>query len=172
MRETPEHHESIRVLLGEHPFTHDLPESVRERLRTIATLRVYDPDTLVIRQGRAASHFFLIVDGLVAIELYTQHLRGRDVIRIQTLGGGDVIGWSWLIPPYRWAFDARVIAPSQMIVLDADRLRAWMETDPAFGFAVLRKLVVVIAERLQATRLQLLDIHTAPSDMVPRELAR
>lgn len=149
----------IERVLAEHPFTHDFSASDREGLAALAQRRTYGPDEWLIREGRAADALFLIVDGLVALEVFVPE---RGAIRVQTVGAGEVIGWSWVVPPYRWAFDARAVMKTDAIVFEAERLRALMEQDPRLGYRILHKLLGVVAERLKATRLQLMDIYAPP----------
>jgi hypothetical protein len=80
-------------------------------------------------------------------------------MRIQTVGTGEPVGWSWMVPPHRWQFDARVLEPTGAIVFDGKALREQCERDHELGYSLLKRLVSVIAGRLAATRLQLLDIY-------------
>ena len=78
---------------------------------------------------------------------------------IETLGPGEVLGWSWLFAPYRWQFDARAVGACSLVSFDGTGLRARCESDPELGFALMRCLAETIVERLQATRRQLLDVY-------------
>lgn len=110
----------------------------------------------LLTTGEVAGRCFLITAGDVAVETTPP---GGVRVTLQTLHGGDVLGWSWLIPPYRWAFDARALTDVRAVALDADRLRAAAEADPRFGYALLMKIFVLVTDRLQATRLQLMDLY-------------
>jgi CRP-like cAMP-binding protein len=92
----------------------------------------------------------------VAIEL---PIPARPVLPIQTLGEGDVLGWSWLYPPHKWQFGARALEPTKAIVFDATRLRARCETDHELGYELMKRFAHVMTQRLTATRLQLLDVY-------------
>jgi len=151
----------ILEALAQHPFTHNLDQAEREAMAAFAVARTYEPDEMILREGKAADAFFLIVSGLVAIELL---LPDRGVLRLQTVGAGEVIGWSWLVPPYRWGFDARAISPTSAVLMDAKKLRGLFESDHRLGFHVVRDLLTVVAERLKAARLQLLDIYSLPKE--------
>ncbi|OFW67715.1 MAG: hypothetical protein A2Z12_01675 [Actinobacteria bacterium RBG_16_68_21] len=118
--------------------------------------RTWEVGRSILGLGDPADRLYLIVEGDVSIEL---HAPGGPPTVIQTLGGGDVLGWSWIIPPYRWAFDANALTPVRALSIDAARLRTAMTDDPSFGYAMLSRLLVAIADRLQATRLQLLDLY-------------
>jgi CRP/FNR family transcriptional regulator, cyclic AMP receptor protein len=78
---------------------------------------------------------------------------------IQTVGSGDVLGWSWLIPPYRWRFDARTVERTRAIALNGQCLRTKCDDSPRLGYELLKRVTSVFAERLLATRLQLLDVY-------------
>jgi hypothetical protein len=84
---------------------------------------------------------------------------GRGPIIIQTLGEGEVLGWSWLIAPYRWRFDGRAVELTRAIALDGECLRGKCEEDHNFGYKLMKRFAHVMEQRLQATRLQLLDVY-------------
>ena len=108
------------------------------------------------REGDPADRFYLIQSGVVALEIVVP---GRDAILIETLHDGDLLGWSWLFEPHRWQFDARALAPCDLIVFDGACVRERCEADPALGYAFMQRFAAVMVERLQATRLQLLDVY-------------
>lgn len=142
--------------LEQHPFTQGFPRPALAKLAQVATVQTFQPGTFLLREGREADHFYLLLGGQAAIELY---LPERGVIRLQTVGPGDVVGWSWLLPPYRAAFDVSVINTVEAITFDAAKLRQVLEDDPALAARFLRQLVHVIAQRVHATRLQLIDMY-------------
>src|SRR3990172_7400119 len=113
--------------------------------------RSWEAGRTILTSGETADRLHLIVDGDVSIGLHTP---GGPPAVVQTLGAGDALGLSWLIPPYRWAFDASAVTPTRAITIDAAKPRAAMGEDPAFGYAVLSRLLIAMADRLQATRLQ------------------
>ncbi len=113
----------------------------------------------VFLEGTPASGCWLIHDGCVALDLMVP---GRGQIVVQTLGPGDVLGWSWLLPPYQWQFGAAAVRPTTATVLDTDRLRAVADQDPRFGYALTLSLFQACAQRLQATRARLLDLYRSP----------
>ena len=94
--------------------------------------------------------------GRVAIEVYSP---GRGPIVIETLNPGAVIGWSWLVPPYRWHFDARAVDAVGAVAVDGACLRDKAEADPALGYELMKRVTAVLLERLQMTRLRLLDLY-------------
>ena len=152
---------SVPEILTEHPFTSDLSTEQRQALANLATMKSYGTDSLLLQEGRSATAFFLILDGLVGIEVFVP---GRGARRLQTVEAGSVVGWSWMLAPNRWEFDARALEPTLALVLDADRLRALCDEDCSLGQHLTRKLLFVVAERLKAARLQLLDLYGPPKD--------
>jgi len=110
---------------------------------------------LVFREGDPANRFYVILRGSVALE--SRPKRGKP-FRIQKLGPGDVLGWSWLFPPYRWQFDARALEPVRAIFFYGTRLREHCETDPELGRLLLLRMAEVMMKRLQATRRQLAKV--------------
>jgi CRP/FNR family transcriptional regulator, cyclic AMP receptor protein len=115
-----------------------------------------DVGTFLFREGEPAQRFWLIRSGSVALEV---HAPGRGQLRIQTLEDGEVLGWSWLFSPYRWATDARVLAPTDLVKFDGACVRGKADADHEFGYELLRRFTAVIVGRLHATRLQLLDVY-------------
>ena len=139
-----------------HAFFKDLPEKYHAMLAAAAKAFAAAPGELLAREGRPAETFYLIQSGHVSIEL---DCPGRPLAPIQTVGPDEAVGWSWIVPPYRWEFDARAIDAVTGIRFDADWLREQCEQDTRLGYVLLRKLVNIVAARLTATRLQLLDLY-------------
>ena len=124
-------------------------------LRTAHEVSYDDGDRLFVEGGRA-DHCWLIQHGRVALDTAVP---GRGHVVIQTLGPGDLLGWSWLVPPYRWHFGARAIGTVEATAFDADQLRGLADQDPRLGYALTRQLLVVVLDRLQSTRARLLDLY-------------
>jgi CRP-like cAMP-binding protein len=110
----------------------------------------------IARQGEPADCFYLVRQGRVAVKIAVP---GRGAVTVETLGDGDVLGWSWLLPPFQWHFDADAIEPCRLVAFDVRCVREKFEVDPRLGFELLRRFAAVIVERLQATRLRLLDLY-------------
>ena len=147
--------ERIRQMLAAHPFTKGLSESEIESLAGLADLREFEAGTTIFEAGAAADTFYLVRSGLVALEVET----GRVVPRtIQQIAEGTALGWSWLLPPYVWQFAAVARSPVRTICFDAGELRAHFEANPTCGYHVLAKVAEVMADRLHATRRQLLSV--------------
>jgi CRP-like cAMP-binding protein len=151
--------ETLERILGEHPFFRELPPAdLRLVVGCAANVRFASGD-YVIRAGEEANAFFLLREGTVALEVTPP---GRPPIVIQTIGAGEVLGWSWLVPPYHWNFDGVATGPVRAIALDGRCLRAKCDADPALGYELLKRCAVIMEQRLQATRMQLLDLYGAP----------
>jgi CRP-like cAMP-binding protein len=146
----------LRNSLASHPFVLGLSDRQLDSLAALGQIVSYPASALVGREGEPADAFYLIQSGRVALEIHTPD---RGGVRIQTVGAGDPVGWSWLVPPHRWLFDARVVEAVQAIAFDAAPLRDRCERDHELGYQLLKRLVTVVASRLVATRLQLLDVY-------------
>jgi CRP-like cAMP-binding protein len=115
----------------------------------------------VFAEGEHAEGCWLIHSGRVALDVFVP---GRGLVVVQTLGPGDVLGWSWLVPPYRWHFGASAVEPTEAVRLDTGQLRTLAETDAAFGYVLATTLFSAMLQRLQATRARLLDLYRSPRD--------
>ncbi len=143
-------------LITRHPVLSGLPESAIAEVAGCARNTAFPSGTLLIVEGEPADTWYLIRRGQVAIEL---HAPGRGALVIDTLGPGAVVGWSWLVPPYRWHFDARAIGPVGAVAIDGACLRAKSDADPALGYALMSRVSAVLLERLLATQVRLLDLY-------------
>jgi CRP/FNR family transcriptional regulator, cyclic AMP receptor protein len=121
----------------------------------------FGPGERVFREGAPARGCWLIHSGCIALDLVVP---GRGPVVVQTLGPGDVLGWSWLLPPYQWHFGAVAVRPTTMTELDTGQLRLLAEQDSQFGYALTLSLFQACAQRLQATRARLLDLYRSPDD--------
>ena len=115
-----------------------------------------DAGAFLFHEGDPAEKFFLIRSGTVRLEV---HAPGRGGLPIETLGAPEVIGWSWLFPPYRWQLDARVLEATGLVSFDAACLRGKSEADHELGYELMRRFAAMLVDRLTATRLQLLDVY-------------
>jgi CRP-like cAMP-binding protein len=114
----------------------------------------------LFEDGGSASHFWLIQSGHVALDL---HVPGQGRMKIETIGMGELLGWSWLFPPYRWTFGAVAAGPVEAFELDGRLVRAQCESDPVLGYEVTGRLARVVAKRLQATRIRLITASSLPA---------
>ena len=148
--------ETIEGLIAEHPFSDGLQMRHLKLLVGCASNVRFDPGQYVFREGEEANQFYLIRQGQVTLEI---HAPPRGFIVIQTLGEGDVLGWSWLFPPYRWKSSAKANELTRAIALNGKCLRGKSEEDHDLGYELLKRFARVIQERLQATRLQLINVY-------------
>ena len=153
---------TVAARLSAHPFFASLADPQRAALAEDGTAVAFTAGTLLFDEGGVADRFWLIEDGSVALEM---RIPGRGDQVVETLGAGTVLGWSWLHPPFRWQFRAVARQATTAIVFDAASVRRRCDADSAFGYAMLRSFTPVITERLQATRLRLLDLYAAPSQL-------
>jgi len=127
-----------------------------ERLAALARDVRFEREQVIFREGDDCSEFYLVVTGLVSLEIVAP----GHTFRVQTLFAGDELGWSALLMGSGKQFQARVLERSDMLAFQAADLLAACREDPAFGFALMQRLLAVVAERLQATRVQLLDMYS------------
>jgi len=143
----------IEIRINEHPFLQGMNSHQYRILSDCAMGAHFDAGELIFEEGDPAGRFYLIEKGSVALESY---VKGQGMTRLQTIGMGDVLGWSWLFPPYFWHFNARALEPVDAIVLHAAPLRQECESDHEFGYELLKRMAQIMLTRLQATRRQLL----------------
>jgi len=144
-------------LLAVHPFVVGMEESqVRCIAECLTTVTQFATDQAIFHSGGVARVLYLIRNGDVALEVAAP---GAGTRIVATLHAGDALGWSWMFPPYRWAFDARALAPTEAIVIDGEKLRQCAAADHELGYQVVWRVAREMADRLQATRLQLLDVY-------------
>lgn len=147
---------SLEESLAATPFFAGLDPGVLELLATHAREVRFDAGEQIFRRGGEADTFFLIRHGAVALEAFVPT---RHSFLIETLEDGEVLGWSWLFAPYRWHFDAQALAPVTALAFDAAEVRRLCEQDAELGRELLRRFAQVVIERLQWTRLRLIDVY-------------
>jgi len=146
----------LESYLKEHPFLKNIEPQHIKHLAECATNVQFNAKEYIFREGNDANFFYIIRHGRVAIQLYAAHLGS---INIQTLESGDILGWSWFIPPYKWHFDAFAVELTRAVALDGKCLRAKCEQNHDLGYELFKRFSLIFIERLQSTRLQLLDIY-------------
>ncbi len=147
---------NLEPIMEEHPFFRGLSPEYLQIIVGCASNAVFKDDIYIFQEGEDADNFYLIREGKIALET---HAPAQGAITVQTLGKGEVLGWSWLVPPYKWCFNARAIETTRMIALDAKCLRDKCEAEPRLGFELLKQFASVIVSRLQAARMQALDVY-------------
>jgi len=148
--------EKLNRILEDHPFLKGLDNKYIQLVAGCASNLKFEEGEFLFREGEEANWFFIIRQGKVALETFASE---RGSLMIDTLNEGEVLGWSWLIPPHFWHFDARAVEQTRVIALDGKCLRGKCETDHTLGFELLKRFASIIEQRLEATRLQLLDLY-------------
>jgi CRP-like cAMP-binding protein len=152
--------ENLDALLSRHPFFAGLAPSYLALVAGCAQNVHFRKGAYLAREGDAADRFFAIRGGRVAVET---HAPPRGPITVQTLGEGEILGWSWLFPPYVWQFDARALDDVRATAFDGACLRAKCDADPALGYDLMKRLAHLVSVRLEAARRQLLDMYGPPA---------
>jgi CRP-like cAMP-binding protein len=147
---------TVTQLLGEARFFDGLRVETIELVSGCASNVQFDPGTTIFREGERADAFYLLRQGSVALETYVP---ARGSVMIETIEAGDVLGWSWLFPPYRWHFDASALTAVRATAFDGKCLRGKCAADPALGYELVSRFAQTLIERLQWTRLRLLDVY-------------
>ncbi len=148
--------EGLDRILREHPFFAAFEPEHIQLLAGCAKNHRFAAGQYLAREGDPANEFFLIRQGKVALEMAAP---GRGSIMISTLSDGEVAGASWLVPPFRWMFDARATVLTRAIGLDAACLRGKCDSDHHLGYVMMKSFLGVLVQRLTATRLQILDVY-------------
>ena len=147
---------NLEQILQEHPFFAGAAAEQVELVAGCARNCLFHAGDYLFRDGGPANEFFLIRHGKVALEVDAP---GHAPIIFETLGVGDFVGASWLIPPYRWVFDARAVELTRAVGIDAACLRGKCEADHDFGYDMMKRFLPSLVKRLHATRLQVLDVY-------------
>jgi CRP/FNR family transcriptional regulator, cyclic AMP receptor protein len=134
-----------------HPFLVGMSAQHIRLLADCAMRSQFTAGQVIFRKGETASRFYLIERGRVALESSTRD----EVVRIEELSAGNLLGWSWIFPPYVWHFDARAIEPTTAILLHGTMLREYCDADPALGYELFKRMSEVMMRRLQAARTKL-----------------
>jgi CRP/FNR family cyclic AMP-dependent transcriptional regulator len=148
--------EGLEHILREHAFFTGFAPEHNALVAGCARNHRFDAGDYLFREGEPANEFFLIRHGKVALEIVAP---GQAPIVFTTLGEGEIVGASWLVPPYRWSFDARAVELVRAIGIDAACLRGKCEADHHLGYEMMKRFLPVLVKRLHATRLQILDVY-------------
>lgn len=147
---------NLAPLLREHPFLRGFArEHIDFMVGCTSNVRFKEGDFL-IHEGDPADHSLLIRDGTISLEIYVP---GPGVQRVETLGAGDVLGYSWLFPPSRMNLDARALSDVRALRFDGECLRKKMEADPAFGYQMAMRFLNRLTHRIDRVHLQQLDAY-------------
>jgi len=147
---------TIEQYLPDHPFFAGLAPDALEVLAGCATNVSFAPGQYLFREGQPADQFYMIRRGRVAVEVHSP-TNGR--MTVDTADAGDVVGWSWLVAPYSWLFDARAVEPTGAVAFDGACLRDKCDRDPKLGYELMKVVTQVMFSRLVAARVRLLDLY-------------
>ena len=142
--------------LAQHAFFAELPAEYIDIIAGCGQNVVFKAGSVIAGEGSEANEFYIVRKGRIAIQV---HAAPGGTALLQTLDGGDVLGWSWLFPPYRWSFEAMAVQDVHAIKLDGACLRGKCEKDPRMGYELMKRFSRIMTRRLEATRLQLLDLY-------------
>ena len=148
--------QSLEQVLAHVPLLDGLEEDELALLAGCARNVHFRAGEYLFRDGDPAETFFVVRHGSVALEAFVPT---RGPVVIETIEAGEVLGWSWLFHPYRWHFDARALTLVRATEFDGTCLREKCETNPAFGYRLMGRFAQVVIERLQWTRIRLLDLY-------------
>lgn len=152
---------TLAALLAAHPFFQGIDARHMELIAGCAVNVRLPAEHALFHEGEPASHFYLIREGKVALETVVVPQRS---VTVETIEAGEVLGWSWLFPPYRWHFSARTVEPLRALQFDGVCLREKAELDHDLGYELMKRMAHILIQRLQATRLQLLDIYRVDTE--------
>lgn len=158
-------HEQLEAAVAAHPFVLGLNQHHVRLLADCALQTTFEPGHLIFREGETANRFYLIEQGTVALD---SSASGGDPVTIDVIGDGDLLGWSWLFPPYVWHFSARVVVPTNALFFYGTVLREYCERDQALGFELFKRMSEVMTRRLQSARARLLAAYAAEPSLAPR----
>jgi CRP/FNR family transcriptional regulator, cyclic AMP receptor protein len=147
------------AVLAAHPVLHGMPTGHLAVLAESASAVAFPAGHRLFEEGVSADHFWLLQSGSVALDL---HVPGQGRVRIDTVGVGELLGWSWRFPPYRWAFGAVAASPVEAFEFDAQAVRACCASEPELGHEVTERVARVLANRLQSIRVRLIGASIHP----------
>ena len=148
--------ENLARALAKHRFCSDFSPEVTEFLSGCTKNVRFKPGAFLFEEGDTADWMYLIRDGRVSVE---NHFPGRGGLTLETLGSGEVLGWAVLFAPHRWHLDCRALEATLAFAVDGKCLRTKLDQDPAFAYAITRRLLLESHRRLERARLQQLDVY-------------
>ena len=156
--------ETMATRVALHPFLAGMNRAQLVLLADCAVSVRYRPGEIILREGDHADRVYLIETGKVILESGKGY--GKPVV-VDTIGAGDLLGWSWMFPPYAWQFTARAAEPTRAIFFTGPVLREYCERDHSLGYQLLKRLTVVMNRRMQNARRKMLDVHSGKAFLEP-----
>ncbi len=157
--------ESVVYVLSQLRFSESLPESMLVRIAAFAELRGFPAHSILFRENAVNDRLMIVAVGRVALDM---QVPGRGEVRIMSLGPGDMLAWSALLGKGRMTTSAVALEDTQVVAIRARDVLLLCESDPEFGYQLMRHVAEALANRLVATRLQLLDLFADTEPFVPR----
>lgn len=146
----------LESLLVQHPFFRGMAPDDLQLIAGCGRNARFEPGAYLFRLGEQADHFYLLREGRVSVEV---HAPDRGTIAVMSAKEDDVLGFSWLMPPYRWVYDARALQLTRAVVFDGACLRRKCDADPRLGYDLMKRVTAVMMRRLETATLQLLDVY-------------
>lgn len=147
---------TLEPIIRQHPFFEGLEDRHLAIIVGCAKNVRFEEKEMLFQEGDDADWFYLIREGMVAIEIVVPQ---KGSTTVQTIQQGEVVGWSWLFHPYKWQFDARALELTRALAFDAKCLRTKCDKDHDLGYELFRRFSKIVTDRLEATRLQLMDLY-------------
>ena len=147
--------EGLERIVREHPFFSGMKEEFLELISGCAKNVRFEAGQYMFHEGQPADQFYLLRSGRVALQISAP----ERTLTVQTVGEDEIVGASWLVPPYRWGFDAKALELTRAIAMDAACLRGKCEGDHDLGYELMKRFMPILIQRLHATRLQILDVY-------------
>ena len=148
--------EPLAARIALHPFLAGMHRTHLRLLTDCAMASHFKKGQTILREGEFANRFYLLESGKVVLESGSGF---GDPVIIETIGPGDLLGWSWMFPPYVWHFTARAIEPATALFFYSTILREYCEKDHSLGYELFKRMSMVMMKRLQAARKQMLCVH-------------
>jgi len=145
--------ETLSRILAEHPVFKGLESQYIDLLAGCASNVRFNPETFIFKEGEEAYQFYFIRRGKVVLEINSP----TGPLEVQTLKEGDILGWEWFSPPYRWHVDAHVIELTSAIAFDGNCLRSKCEEDNKLGYEFMKRLLPLVVQEFESTQLKIIE---------------
>jgi CRP/FNR family cyclic AMP-dependent transcriptional regulator len=157
--EKPMTQRSIEQRVAASKFFSPLPPDFIGFLAAHAIVRRLERDEVLFHYGERANHFYLVENGHITVEVAA--ISG-PALELQDLGPGAALGWSWLIPPHTWSFQARAKTTAELLEFDGDAVLAHCEENSRFGYQMLKRFAALMSERLHFARSKMVESWNPP----------
>jgi CRP-like cAMP-binding protein len=162
--ETKHQPEPMAVRVALHPFLAGMDRKHLSLLTDCAVPTEFKPGDVILREGELATRVYLLETGRVNLEA---RVRGHEPVVIDTIGAGDLLGWSCMFPPYAWHFTARAVERTRAIFFCGEILRKYCQRDRLLGYEVLKRMMPVMIKRMQRARENLVAVNAGLTSLGP-----